>query len=141
MLILAYLTLIAAVWWMSGARRPWISSLGPAQQKAVRVALACVAALLGAAGLLLIWSADTSVAGVVGASLLAGSALYVAGIVAWRGQFPYVIRLMGCFLVTAPLAVPSTLTLALPLAALLVVSLTPVSAASASPRLLTRHSS
>jgi chemotaxis signal transduction protein len=96
--------------------------------------------LFVAAGWLLIWKADSPLASAMGGTLIAGAALYIAGVILWRGRTAYVVRFVGWLLVTAPLAVPSTLTLALPLAALLVVSLTEVESVRPRSGLIARHS-
>jgi hypothetical protein len=62
----------------------------------------------------------------VGAALLGGALLYAAGVYRWYGRTAFALRLWGWVLVTAALAVPSTLTLALPLAAAMVVTVATV---------------
>jgi hypothetical protein len=53
-----------------------------------------------------------------------GSLLYVGGTVIWRGRTALVLRYAGYVLIAAPIALPSTLTLALPFAAALAITLT-----------------
>lgn len=55
--------------------------------------------------------------------LLSGSILYLSGLVLWRERAGFVLRLIGLALMVSALAIPSTLTLLLPLAALLALTL------------------
>jgi hypothetical protein len=55
--------------------------------------------------------------------LLCGSITYLSGVALWREQVGLWLRFSGWFLVIAVLVVPSTLTLLLPVAALLTLTL------------------
>jgi hypothetical protein len=55
--------------------------------------------------------------------LLAGSMLYLSGLALWHERIGFAVRLSGWILAVAALAIPSTLTLLLPLAALLGLTL------------------
>lgn len=140
MIWLGYLTLVAALWWAGTGRSTSISALGPRGQVVVRICTGTLALLFAVGALLVLPHAEPSLVGdVVGVALLGGSALYLTGVVAWFGRAAYHLRFAGWCLLVAPLAVPSTLTLALPLAAVLVVSLAPVYSARARPSVVGRH--
>ena len=62
----------------------------------------------------------------LGALLIGGSFLYVVGAALWRGYAAYGLRVVGWCLVAAVLSVPSTLTLALPVVALMAAVLVEV---------------
>jgi hypothetical protein len=55
--------------------------------------------------------------------LLSGSVLYLCGLVLWGERAGFALRLLGWLLTVSALAIPSTLTLLLPLAALLALAL------------------
>ena len=133
MLILAYIVPIAVVAWMlARRRRSWLQPLAPGIQELIRFGLLMLA-LLGVAGgawgigLRLVEEgeegANAWLALVLFAALALGAALYASGVVVWRGPLALRLRRVGWILVVVALAVPSTLTLALPVAALLVVGL------------------
>lgn len=56
-------------------------------------------------------------------SLLLGSVLYLCGLALWRGRAGFALRLSGWILAVAALAIPSTLTLLLPLGCALALAL------------------
>jgi hypothetical protein len=60
--------------------------------------------------------------------LLCGSIVYLSGLALWCERPGFALRLIGWVLVVAALTIPSTLTLLLPLAALLALTLTTASA-------------
>lgn len=62
-------------------------------------------------------------------AIFVGGLVYAIGTVLWTGWTPFALRLAGWLLIAAPLAVPSTLTLGFPLAAILFVTLTEISEA------------
>jgi hypothetical protein len=62
----------------------------------------------------------------VGAAVSLGGAAYAAGLLAWRGGQALGLRILGWVLMVMALVIPSTLTLGLPLVALLVVALPPI---------------
>lgn len=62
----------------------------------------------------------------LGAILSGGSVLYVVGAAVWRGYAAYRLRVVGWCLIVGVLSVPSTLTLALPVAALMAAVLVEV---------------
>jgi hypothetical protein len=55
--------------------------------------------------------------------LLSGSILYLCGLALWHERAGFALRLIGWIFAVAALSIPSTLTLLLPLAALLVLTL------------------
>jgi hypothetical protein len=120
------------VLWLGAHRgHPWLGQRAEWQQQLVRVAvlaLACACVAAGVAGYadareeghtfggdrlsLLLWLV-----------LAAGGAVYAAGTVLWRGVPALRLRQAGWGLIVAALAFPSTLTLVLPAALLLLVTL------------------
>jgi hypothetical protein len=123
MTFLAYLTLSVALLSLLGREtRWWLRSAGPQREVAVRMgALAAGVAAVVAALILLEPASGLEL--VVLASLGVGGGLFAAGVVVWRGPAALVLRAVGWGLAVAALAVPSMLTLALPPAALLIVTL------------------
>lgn len=65
----------------------------------------------------------TTVGLVVLFSLFLGSLLYLCGLALWQERSGFALRLTGWILVVSALAVPSTLTLLLPVACLLALAL------------------
>jgi hypothetical protein len=132
MLLLAYLLFCGGVLWVLTRREhTWLGQRPEWQQQSVRavaVALACVCVAAGVAGYadareeghtldedwlgLLIWLV-----------LAAGGAVFAAGTILWRGVLAVRLRRAGWLTIVASLAVPSTLTLLLPVALLPLVAL------------------
>lgn len=78
-------------------------------------------------GLLLLGNEGATTLGNIALLLLVfGGVLYAWGLVRWRTSDGLVSRRVGWILVVAALAVPSTLTLLMPVASLLVLTLRPV---------------
>jgi hypothetical protein len=123
MVFLAYLTLSVALLSLLGREtRGWLRSAGPQRELAVRMGAlgAGVVATLAAVVLL---EGESGLELALLASLGIGGGLYVVGVILWRGAAALVLRALGWALAVAALAVPSMLTLALPAAALLIVTL------------------
>lgn len=55
-----------------------------------------------------------------------GSIVYAAGLLVWRGRQALALRILGWALMVVAFVIPSTLTLGLPLVALLAVALVPI---------------
>jgi hypothetical protein len=55
-----------------------------------------------------------------------GGVVYAAGLLAWRGGQALGLRILGWVLLLMAFAIPSTLTLGLPLVALLALALAPI---------------
>jgi hypothetical protein len=131
MLDLAYLVfLIALVWAVICRRRPWISRISAASQQGLRLTAMVLAIVIGSLGCLVIAIQPPGQHGIyrwlgyaVGSTMLVGALLYAIGLVVWRDRSAYVLRLSGWMLMAAALVVPSTLTLALPVVAAMVVTL------------------
>jgi hypothetical protein len=123
MVFLAYLTLSVALLSLLGREtRTWLRKADPQRELAVRMGAfgAGILAVVAAAFL----AQDASLLEVVVlAAAAAGGSLFVLGVVLWRGRGALLLRALGWALAVAALAVPSMLTLALPAAALLVVTL------------------
>jgi hypothetical protein len=135
MLDLAYLVLLGAVAWaVVQRRRPWVRRLsGPGRRRLRLVMMLLTVAVAGLGILLIAVQAPEEQSGIyrwsgyaVGATLVVGALLYAVGLYRWHGRAAFALRLSGWLLVTAALAVPSTLTLALPLAAAMVVTVAAV---------------
>ena len=62
----------------------------------------------------------------IGAAVSLGGVVYAAGVLAWRGGQALGLRILGWVLLVTALVIPSTLTLGLPLVALLALALVPI---------------
>ena len=62
----------------------------------------------------------------IGVAVSLGGAVYAAGLLAWRGGQALGLRILGWVLMVMALMIPTTLTLGLPLVALLAVALAPI---------------
>jgi hypothetical protein len=130
MLDLAYLVfLIALVWAVSRRRRPWISRVSAASQQALRLTAMVLAIAIGSLGCLVIAIQPPGQHGIyrwlgyaVGSTMLVGALLYAIGLVIWLDRSAFALRLSGWMFMAAALVVPSTLTLALPVVAGMVVT-------------------
>jgi hypothetical protein len=69
----------------------------------------------------------TSLGTLIVAAGIAGSALYAIGAAIWTGMVAYRLRAFGWVLTAAAFGIPSTLTLVLPVVALLAFPLVPIS--------------
>jgi hypothetical protein len=132
-LLVAYAVLAGVVAWALGRRGgPWILRLREPARRRARLAaglLDAVAAALGLAvlGLQLADDGQPHVLGwTITTALLLGSIAYAAGLLTWRGPQAVALRVVGYLLIVLALAIPSTLTLALPLVAPLAVTLAPI---------------
>lgn len=133
MLLLAYAFLAGVIAWTLGRRGgPWVLGLGEPGQQRVRLAVGmldtAVAAIgIAVLGLQLGGDDHALVLGwTIGAAVSLGSIVYAAGLLAWRGGQALGLRVLGWVLMVAAFAIPSTLTLGLPLVALLALSLAPI---------------
>jgi hypothetical protein len=130
MLDIAYLVfLIALVWAVIRRRRPWISRVSGAGQKGRRLTAMVLAIAIGSLGCLVIAIQPPGQHGIyrwlgyaVGSAMLVGALLYAIGLGVWLDPAAFALRLSGWMLMAAALAVPSTLTLALPLVAAMIVT-------------------
>ena len=125
MAFLAYLTLSVALLSLLGREtRGWLRRAEPQRELAVRMG-ALAAGVVAAVAALVLLEGETGLELVLLGSLAAGGSVYALGAVLWRGRVAHVLRALGWGLAVVALAVPSMLTLALPAAALLVVTLGP----------------
>jgi hypothetical protein len=123
MVFLAYLTLSVALLSLFGREtRGWLLKAGPQRELAVRMG-ALAAGVFGGLAALVLREGESGLELVLLVSLAGGCALFVLGVILWRGRAALTLRALGWALAVAVLAVPSMLTLALPPAALLVVTL------------------
>jgi hypothetical protein len=130
MIDVAYLVLlIALVWAVIRRRRPWLSRLGGAGQQALRLTAMVLATAVGGLGCLVIAVQPPGQHGTyrwagyaVGSAMLVGALLYAVGLGVWLDRTAFVLRLSGWVLMAAALVVPSTLTLALPVVAAMLVT-------------------
>jgi hypothetical protein len=123
MVFLAYLTLAVALLSLLGHEtRGWLIKAGPQRELAVRMG-ALAAGVVGALAALVLLEGESGFVLAMLASLGAGCGLFVLGVILWRGRAALLLRALGWALAVGALAVPSILTLALPPAALLIVTL------------------
>ena len=130
MLLFAYGFLVGLTAWTFGRRGgPWILRLSEPGQQRVRLAVGMLATAVGALGiavLVLQLGGDDhahALGWTVGAAVSLGGLVYVAGLLAWRGGQALGLRILGWVLMVTALVIPSTLTLGLPLVALLALAL------------------
>jgi hypothetical protein len=120
MLLVAYLTAAAAVLWR--LRAP--GTLRPAAEAAIRAGAVLVGAAAVAVALALLAKHEATPLGTaILVSLAAGASCYVAGTLGWTGRGAFRLRAAGWTAMVLALLVPTTLSLALPLVALLAVTL------------------
>jgi hypothetical protein len=104
----------------------WVSADGPRRVALVRILAGVVAAAYAVVVLGVVASAgdgESAAASVIAALAATGAALYGAGLLLWSGSAAWLLRLGGWTLMICAAAVPSHLTLLLPLVAALAVTL------------------
>ena len=133
MLLVAYAFLAGVIAWTLGRRGgPWILRLGEPGQQRVRLAAGMLDAAVAAIGFAVLGlqlgddDHGHPLGWTIGAAVSLGSIVYAAGLLAWRGGRALGLRVLGWVLMVAALVIPSTLTLGLPLVALLVLTLGPI---------------
>ena len=131
MLLLAYAFLAAVLVWALGRRgAPWVLQLSEQGQQRVRLAAGMLDTAVGALGIAVLGLQLGDHAHVlgwtIGGAVGLGSIVYAAGLLAWRGGRALGLRVLGWVLMVAALVIPSTLTLGLPLVALLALALAPI---------------
>lgn len=133
MLLLAYGFLAGVVAWAFGRRGgPWTLRLSAPAQQRVRLAAGMLATAVSAMGIAVLGlqhggDDHAHVLGwTIGAAASLGGVVYAAGLLAWRGGRALGLRILGWVLMVTALVIPSTLTLGLPLVALLVLALVPI---------------
>jgi hypothetical protein len=131
--LLAYAVLAGVIAWALDRRGgPWVLRLGEPGQQRARLAAGMLDTAVGAIGiavlgLQLAGDDHAPVLGwTIGAAVSLGSVLYAAGLLAWRGRQALGLRVLGWVLLVAGVVIPSTLTLGLPLVALLALTLAPI---------------
>jgi hypothetical protein len=131
--LLVYAFLAGVIVWAFGRRGgPWILRLGEPGQQRVRLAAALLATAVSAMGIAVLGlqlggDDHAHVLGwTIGAAVSLGAVVYAAGLLAWRGGQALGLRILGWVLMVTALTIPSTLTLGLPLVALLAVTLAPI---------------
>ena len=129
-LLVAYAFLAVVTAWVLGPRRgPWLLRLSEPGQQRVRLAAGVLNTAVGALGVavlgLQLGAADQVhlLGWTIGALVSLGAVAYAAGLLAWRGGQAAGLRILGWVLMVIALVIPSTLTLALPLVALLATTL------------------
>jgi hypothetical protein len=144
MLLIAYLSLFGAIiWLLRGEHDDWVDRFRPAVVASIRIATSLIAVLLQVVGALVLVKASELDALLItlAAALIGGGFLYFQGVALWRGRGAYSLRVVGWCLVVAALSVPSILTLALPVVAIMAVVLVqvPVAGSPRSPSMLRRR--
>jgi hypothetical protein len=129
--LLAYVFLAGVVVWTFGRRgAPWVLRLSEPGRQRVRLAAGILATAVGAVGLevlgLQLRGPSHALGWTIGGALSLGCVVYAAGLLAWRGGQALGLRVLGWVLMAAALVIPSTLTLGLPLVALLALTLAPI---------------
>lgn len=131
MLLLAYAFLAGMLAWTLGRRGgPWVLRLSEPGQQRVRLAAGVLDTAVGAVGIAVLGLQLGDHAHVlgwtIGGAVCLGSIVYAAGLLAWRGGQALGLRVLGWVLMVAAFMFPSTLTLGLPVVALLAVALAPI---------------
>jgi hypothetical protein len=131
--LLVYAFLAGVIVWAFGRRGgPWILRLSEPGQQRVRLAAALLATAVSAMGIAVLGlqlggDDHAHVLGwTIGAAVSLGGAVYAAGLLAWREGQALGLRILGWVLMVMALVIPSTLTLGLPLVALLALALAPI---------------
>jgi hypothetical protein len=124
-ILLDYALLVGALGWVAARGRS--RRLAP---KSLDVSLRALAVVLAAGFLavgmiLLARNSPPSLGIVMLVALTLGALVYLCGIGVWRGRTAQICRVVGWAAITAALAVPSTLSLALPLLVVLAPTLGP----------------
>jgi hypothetical protein len=132
-LLLVYAFLVGVTVWALGRRGgPWILRLSEPSQQRMRLAALVLDTAAGAVGVAVL---GLQLAGddhghvlgwMIGGAMSLGGVLNAAGLLAWRGGHALGLRVLGWLLMVAALVIPSTLTLGLPLVALLALALAPI---------------
>jgi hypothetical protein len=129
----AYLILgISVVLAASGRPAAWLRGLDAQRQQVVRVVAMVPATILGLLGvsvlaLNLVPETDQEpLAWLISGLCIAGSVLYGLGVLSWYERTARLLRVVGWLLLAVALCIPSILTLALPLVAVLVPTLTAI---------------
>jgi hypothetical protein len=130
-LLLAYVFLAGVVAWTLGRRdAPWVLRLTEPGRQRVRLAAGILDTAVGAVGVavlgLQLGRPAHALGWTIGGALSLGSVVYAAGLLAWRGGQALGLRVLGWVLMAAALVIPSTLTLGLPVVALLALTLAPI---------------
>lgn len=121
MILFAYACLIIAV---TAYLRGSVYPIPQRFESLARVLGAVLGAGFASIGFLLLANDGGTVVGTTLLLLLAfGGIVYASGLVRWRAPAGFLLRRAGWFLVVAALAFPTTLTLLMPLASLLVLTL------------------
>jgi len=127
LLLLAYAFLAGVMVWALGRRGgPWVLQLSERGQQGVRLAVLTLDVAVGAIGIAVLGlqlGDHAHVLGwIIGGAVSLGSILYAAGLLAWRGDRALGLRVLGWVLMLVAFVLPSTLTVGLPVVALLAVA-------------------
>jgi hypothetical protein len=130
--LLVYAFLAGVIAWAFGRRGgPWILRLSEPGQQRVRLAAAMLATAVSAMGIAVLGlqlggDHAHALGWTIGAAVSLGAAVYAAGLLAWWGGQALGLRILGWLLMVTAMVIPSTLTLGLPLVALLTLALAPI---------------
>jgi hypothetical protein len=128
MILGAYLLFLVLLWivYLAG-RRLLAPGAAPLAGSTIRSLAATGAGALVIGALAILSTSSPSAYGVILLLVFAsGGALYALGVVVWGGRLALTVRILGWAGIVVALLAPSVLTLALPLVALLAVTLRPV---------------
>lgn len=125
MILFDYALLVGAMGWVATRGRSW-----RIEPKSLEISLRALAVVLAAGFLavgmiLLARNPPTGLGAVMLVALTLGALVFLCGIGVWRGRTAQLCRVAGWGVMAAALAVPSTLSLALPLLVVLAPTLGP----------------
>ena len=124
MILVGYVLLLAALGWVATRGRRW--GIRTRLEGPVRTLAAVLDAGFVVLGITLLSRHSATTTGVVIlVALTLGALVYLCGLALWLGRIALVCRVAGWGAMAAALAVPSTLSLALPLLVLLTPTLAP----------------
>jgi hypothetical protein len=124
-ILLDYALLVSALGWLAIRERSWRISTKRLERSLRALAVVVAAGFLAVGTILLPRNSATALGGSILGVLTLGALVYLCGIGVWRGRTAELCRLAGWGAMAAALAVPSALSLALPLLVVLAPTLGP----------------
>jgi hypothetical protein len=124
-ILLDYALLVGAMGWVATRGRSWRIATKSLEASLRALAVVLAAGFLALGLILLARNSPTALGIVLLAALTLGALVYLCGIGVWRGRAAQLCRVAGWGAMAAALAVPSTLSLALPLLVVLAPTLGP----------------
>ena len=122
MILIGYIFVLVALAWVVKRGRSW--RIPERLEVPTRTVATALDALFLALGIGLLARREASALGdAILLSLIAGATVYLWGLTLWRGRSAQICRVVGWSAMTVALLVPTTISLALPLLALLAPTL------------------